>query len=301
MTNTKHPGIRQRHSRGCASRAGRRCNCNPSYEAFVFDSRAGRKLRKTFPNYAAAKVWRSDALGEVRRGRLRAGSNLTLRAAAEAWLEGAKAGTIPNRSGAPYKPSVLRLYESCLRRFVLPELGALQLSALRRADLQGLVDRLVAAGASPAKVHNVLMPVRALCRYALERDQLSVNPTSHVRLPVAQGRRERAVSPQEAAELIEVLPEHDRALWWCAALAGLRRGELRALRWRDVDLATSCARAVTATTSCSAARLRRRSRPSRFAPARKRLGLPRPWAASCGASSERPLSRSACTSCATPT
>ena len=34
----------------------------------------------------------------------------------------------------------------------------------------------------------------------------------------------------------EKLPVEDRCLWWTAALAGLRRGELRGLRWSDIDL-----------------------------------------------------------------
>lgn len=80
------------------------------------------------------------------------------------------------------------------------------------------------------------MPVRAICRRALERDELLVNPTTNLRLPVANGRRERVAPPQEAATLIEALPEADRALWWTAALGGLRRGELRALRWDSVAL-----------------------------------------------------------------
>jgi integrase len=50
-------------------------------------------------------------------------------------------------------------------------------------------------------------------------------------------RRERVASPADVAELIEVLPAEYRALWWTAALAGLRRGELRALRWSDIHLA----------------------------------------------------------------
>jgi integrase len=123
-----------------------------------------------------------------------------------------------------------------LRRYVLPDLGAERLAALRRADLQALVDRLVSDGHSASKIHNVLMPVRVLCRHAIERDELLVNPTTNLRLPVANGRRERVASPQEAAELIEALPVEDRCLWWTAALAGLRRGELRGLRWSDVDL-----------------------------------------------------------------
>ena len=57
---------------------------------------------------------------------------------------------------------------------VLPDLGAQRLAALRRADLQALVDRLVADGRSASKVHNVLMPVRVLCRHAIERDELLV-------------------------------------------------------------------------------------------------------------------------------
>jgi site-specific recombinase XerC len=69
-----------------------------------------------------------------------------------------------------------------------------------------LVDRLGAGGHSPSTIHNVLMPVRVLCRYAIERDELLVNPTTNLRVPVANGRRERVASPQEAAALIEALP-----------------------------------------------------------------------------------------------
>lgn len=140
------------------------------------------------------------------------------------------------RSGLPYKPAVIRGYEADLRRYVLPDIGAQRHAAVRRADLQALVDRLVSDGRSASKIHNVLMPVRVLCRHAIERDELLVNPTTNLRLPVANGRRERVASPQEAAELIEALPVGDRCLWWTAALAGLRRGELRGLRWSDVDL-----------------------------------------------------------------
>jgi integrase len=45
------------------------------------------------------------------------------------------------------------------------------------------------------------------------------------------------VAPEVAAQLLDVLLVEDRALWATALYAGLRYGELRALRWSAVDLA----------------------------------------------------------------
>jgi integrase len=73
-------------------------------------------------------------------------------------------------------------------------------------------------------------------RRAVRRGDVAVNPTSGLQLPAARGRRERVASPAEAAELIAALLPRDRALWASAMYAGLRRGELLALRWEDVDL-----------------------------------------------------------------
>ena len=56
-----------------------------------------------------------------------------------------------------------------------------------------------------------------------------------MKLPQGGGRRERVADRAEAQTLIDALPENDRALWACAFYGGLRRGELRALRWSDVD------------------------------------------------------------------
>jgi len=52
-----------------------------------------------------------------------------------------------------------------------------------------------------------------------------------------RGGRDRIADPAEAAALLDALPEQDRPLWATAMYAGLRRGELLALRWEDVDLA----------------------------------------------------------------
>src|SRR3954447_16952763 len=58
---------------------------------------------------------------------------------------------------------------------------------------------------------------------------VSVNPTTGLQLPAVRGRRDRVAAPQEAAKLLELVPEGDRAIWGTAMYAGLRRGELLAL------------------------------------------------------------------------
>jgi integrase len=69
-----------------------------------------------------------------------------------------------------------------------------------------------------------------------------VNPTTGLQLPAVRGGRDRIADPDEAAKLIAALPVHDQALWATALYAGLRRGELMALDWSCVDLASGLIR-----------------------------------------------------------
>jgi integrase len=230
-------GIQPRHARACAARRGAPCSCTPSYQAQVFSKRERKVIRKTFRTLAEAKAWRQDSLVALRKGRMRSPTRTTLNEAAELWLSGAKEGLIRTRSGDRYKPSALRSYEGALLTKALPELGQLRLSSVTRNSIQDLVDRLVAEGFAPSSVRNTVLPLRAIYRRAMSRSEVAENPTLGLLLPAVRTRRERVARPQEASALIEALAATDRALWATALYAGLRRGELQALEWEQVDLA----------------------------------------------------------------
>ena len=144
--------------------------------------------------------------------------------------------------GNNYKPSALRAYERAMRLRVLPEFGDVRLADLHRPDLQEFADGLLADGSSPSLVKVTLLPLRAVCRRAMARGELAANPCDGLELAAVRGRRERFASPTEAERLIAAVPESDRPIWATAMYAGLRRGELQALRAEDIDLANGVIR-----------------------------------------------------------
>jgi integrase len=228
-------GVVVRHSRRCATHRGGSCDCTPGYQAQVFSGRDDKTIRKTFRTLSDARAWRAEAHSALRLGTLRAPTRTTLALAAAEWLAAAEAHVVRARSGTPYKPSDLRAYEQALRTKVLPELGPLRLSAVNRAAVQDLVDQLVASGLSPSTVRNAVLPLRAIYRRALVRSEVLVNPTLGLALPAPRGRRDRIAHPAEAKALLDALSPEDRPVWATALYAGLRRGEIRGLRWQDVD------------------------------------------------------------------
>ena len=242
-TKRKAPtGIRVRHARSCSESTGERCSCDPSYEAQVFIARDNVKVRKTFRSLTEAKRWRADAVSAINHDRLRAPTRRTLAEEAAEWVEKAETGAVLTKGARPYKPSMIREVERSLRLHVLDDLGSTRLSELRRADVQRLIERLNERGLSGSRVRGIVTALKVVLRRALEDDEISTDPTVKLRLPAAAGTRDRVVTIDEGEDLIGALPRDLRAIYATALLAGLRRGELRALKWSNVDLAAGVIR-----------------------------------------------------------
>ena len=221
------------------------------YRGVVYSKETGKQSGPWGSN-AEAKAWRSKALGEIEAGTIVKPSAKTLREAWEDFIAAAEAGTAVSRSRKPFKPATLRGYRRGWAK-IDPELGAHKLSAIKRADVQAMIDTWATKGmldkdgkrksVSPSTIRNTLDPLRVIYRRAIQRDQVAVDPTQNLEVPADHDDEPmRFASKPEAAELIAALPESERALWTTAMYAGLRRGELRALRWSDVDFSAGLIR-----------------------------------------------------------
>lgn len=231
-------GIDVRHRKTCERRREDGRCCGASFQAHVFEKRTGKRVRKTFPTKTAAKLWRQDALAALHRGEFAAvtPSSRTVAQALEDMIAGMKAGRVLDRSGRRYRPATIRSYEQSSAAVLGPALGHLRLSEIRRGDVQRVVDRLHEKGMSGSTVRNKLDPLRVVFRRAMQDEEVLHNPTEALRLPANRPKPRRVANPERVGALLDALPLSERAAWSCAFYAGLRVGELRALRWSHVEL-----------------------------------------------------------------
>ena len=148
-----------------------------------------------------------------------------------------QAGRVRPKGRKRYKPNTIRSYERALRVHIEPSaIAGVRVAEVRRRDIQALADELHAAGLSSGTVSNVLNPIQAFYRRAIDRDELTHNPSERIDLPVGDSQRpKRIASGGEAAALLAALDASDRPVWATAFYAGLRRGEIQALRVCDID------------------------------------------------------------------
>lgn len=245
-------GIRERHRRGCSFAAAGVCSCRPTWEASVWSRRDGRKIRKTFTTKAAARAWRADAEAEVRRGRLRAPTGTTFAVAAAELIVGMKDGTIRRKGGEPYKATTIRSYRRSLELYLLPEFGNARLHQITRNDIEDFIahlqrqrDHSAAKPLDGSSIRNLLMPARVVFRHAVRRGEIAQNPCLGLELPAPARRERRIAPPSEFQRFLQELSTFDRALWSVVYHGGLRLGEVLALQWADVDLATGTINVTT--------------------------------------------------------
>lgn len=132
------------------------------------------------------------------------------------------------------KPSEVESKRSILRTHLVPAFGPLALDAITVRAIEELKARKVAEGLSPKTVNNVLTVLHKALATAHEWSELASVP--RVRWLKAPKPEPRFLDFDEARRLIASAAPEWRALITVAVRTGLRLGELRALRWTDVDL-----------------------------------------------------------------
>jgi integrase len=135
------------------------------------------------------------------------------------------------------RPTTFLIYERIIRRYVIPVIGRIRLSELRRED----VDRVL-SGAHARLNPNTTRLLRAVIGIALNRaERWEINGARNVvRLtdpPRVEPREFAILGASEARSFLRAASGSRFAIAYELALfCGLRRGEILALRWRDVDL-----------------------------------------------------------------
>lgn len=135
------------------------------------------------------------------------------------------------------EPKTKAGYESILNKHILPRWSEAQVGAVSAEAIQTWINEL-AAKLSPKTVRNVHGVMRSLMRFAVERHFITVNSCDSVRLPRRRARpKEKMIvlTAQEANRLAEQITPRYRLMVYISTYAGLRAGEVEALRRRDID------------------------------------------------------------------
>ena len=160
---------------------------------------------------------------------LATGPDMLLSTYLETWLETVK------------KPPIVRLstydkYKWYLKKYINPALGSIRLRILSPQHIQSFYVQMMNEGLSSGTVKNLHIVLHSAMENAMKWNLVSRNVVELVTRPSNAAHEAQVLTIEQARKLIETAKNHKMwALLVMALATGMRRGELLALRWEDVD------------------------------------------------------------------
>jgi integrase len=216
---------------------------SPSHWAIVIDVRdpsTGRRRRK-WHGFAGTKrqaqIECARLISALQGGTYLEPAKVTVAALMERWLEHVR---------TQVSPKTFERYCGVVRGNILPALGGILLTKLQPAQISEAYAKALSngrrdggGGLSPASVLYMHRLVKeALAVAVREWRLLPWNPADSIKGPKVKRKDMLALDTAEAATLLEVARRYRLFIpVMLSVTCGLRRGEICALRWRNVDLA----------------------------------------------------------------
>lgn len=191
----------------------------------------GRNRSRTFDRKLDAEVWDREVKRRRQLGPL-AVEQLTDRTVTLGeWIVQRWAP----EHGVTLEQSTRARYADVHALHVAPTLDDVPLSGITVGVLRRWQARLIAEGMKPGTVHKCRTFLSSVLRHAAEAEAIPANPLALVRAPRAEHREQvLALAPVTVEHIRSALDVERAAIVSVLAYAGLRPGELRALRWGDV-------------------------------------------------------------------
>ncbi len=188
-----------------------------------------------FPTRAAAKKARDEARHNTHRGTYVAPQSLTVGEYLDRWVEA---------HAVQLKPSTAASYRANIERYLRPALGQERLQALSPSRLSMAFKAMYEHGGkngkplSPRTVEFARAVLRRAMQDAVLDRVIELNPVVGTKRPKVTKPKHATWTGAQLRAFLDGLEETNRWLpmWTLAAATGMRRGELMALRWADVDL-----------------------------------------------------------------
>jgi len=177
----------------------------------------------------------SDVLHQLHTGTYRRDKPITFSEFSDKWLQDYAAGSV--------KPSTQRRYRGFVTHYLTPAFGSLPLTAITPEAVQHYMSRAPQEhGAAPRTVNHSLVLLKLMLKHAKQWRYLRENPAQEIRRLRVEAQEMDYLKPEEIRSLLQHADEPFRTLFLTAVLTGMRRSEVLAIQWGDIDWPSSAIR-----------------------------------------------------------
>lgn len=189
----------------------------------------GRMRSRSFLTEEAGQAFLIEMSGDRRLGRHKPTSLLTVKEVVEAYLK---------RNAGKWSTNTIASYGQVARSHVYPHIGNRRVGDLTTLVVQEWIDTLVDRGLAASTVRNAHLILRGSCSYLVRVGELQRNPAHDVDMPARKRTQKRLWSEADAAKVFRYARDISPVMevyYRVSLTTGMRPGEVRALKWQDVD------------------------------------------------------------------